>query len=74
VNELTTVLKSDLPLNEKVGKVGVTVQERVTPLLEAATVRVQETIKAATTLREGYKENQQPSNTSSADGLGSRAH
>ena len=67
------MLKSDLPLNEKVGRVGVTVQVRVTPLLEAATMRVQETIKAATTLREGGKENQQPRNAS-VDGLTSRAH
>ncbi|TFY64549.1 hypothetical protein EVG20_g5908 [Dentipellis fragilis] len=48
ITDLSTVLKSEIPLNEKVTKLGDTVQERVKPVLEAATVRVQETIKAVT--------------------------
>ncbi|TFY74172.1 hypothetical protein EWM64_g9840 [Hericium alpestre] len=59
ITDLTEVLKSDLPLNDKVGKLGTTVQERVKPVLEAASARVQETIKAVTAAgkKEAEKEN-----------------
>lgn len=34
-NELTSIIKKDLPLPEKVGRVGREVRERIQPLLEA---------------------------------------
>ncbi|EMD35662.1 hypothetical protein CERSUDRAFT_116400 [Gelatoporia subvermispora B] len=41
INDLTAILTSQEPMHEKVNKVRVTVQDRVHPLLEAATSRVQ---------------------------------
>ena len=46
IHELTGVLSSDAPLNEKAGKVKDTVQQKIQPLLHAATTRVQEILNA----------------------------
>lgn len=44
ITDLRAVVTSDLPLNEKVGKLGETVQEKVKPVLESAKIRVQEAV------------------------------
>jgi hypothetical protein len=45
IHELSGILSSDAPINEKAGKVKDTVQQKVQPLLDAATSRVQEILK-----------------------------
>jgi hypothetical protein len=40
------VLKSDLPVNEKLSKVGTTVQDHVTPILGDAATRFQDAIRS----------------------------
>lgn len=42
IHELSGIVSSDAPINEKAGKVKDTVQQKVQPLLDAATCRVQE--------------------------------
>jgi hypothetical protein len=46
ISDLSGVIKSDLPVNEKVSKVGLTVQNHVTPVLEIAAVRLQDAIRS----------------------------
>ncbi|KAF8261457.1 hypothetical protein EI94DRAFT_1745984 [Lactarius quietus] len=48
ISDLSGVVKSDLPVNEKVTKVCATVQDHVTPVLETAPARLQDTIHALT--------------------------
>jgi hypothetical protein len=48
INDLSSVIKSDLPVNEKVSKVGTTVQDHVTPILEIAAARLQDAIRSLT--------------------------
>ncbi|KAI0064245.1 hypothetical protein BV25DRAFT_1882239 [Artomyces pyxidatus] len=57
ISDLSAVIKSELPPQEKLSKIGDTVKEHVNPLLEAATLRVQEAIKAITAKKEEAKEN-----------------
>lgn len=45
IHELSGIISSDAPLNEKAGKVKDTVQQKVQPLLDAATSRVQDILK-----------------------------
>lgn len=45
---MTNVIKSDLPVNEKVGKLGSTVQNHVTPVLETAAARLQDAMRSLT--------------------------
>ncbi|KAH9041175.1 hypothetical protein EDB84DRAFT_1231467, partial [Lactarius hengduanensis] len=44
ISELSDVIKSDVPVNEKVAKVRTTVQDSVTPVLETAAARLQDAI------------------------------
>ena len=46
IHELSSILSSDIPFNEKASKVKDTVQQKVQPLLDATTSRVQEILKA----------------------------
>jgi len=56
IHELSGILSSDAPLNEKAGKVKDTVQQKVQPLLDATTSRVQEILKAISTRGQETKE------------------
>jgi hypothetical protein len=47
ISDLTDVIKSDLPVNEKFGKLGSTVQNHVTPVLETAQRLFQDAIRSA---------------------------
>ncbi len=42
INDISAILTSPDPLHEKVGKVRETVQQRVNPILEASSARLQE--------------------------------
>ena len=48
ISDLSGVIKSDLPVNEKVTKVRATVQDHVTPVLETAAARLQDAIRVLT--------------------------
>jgi hypothetical protein len=48
ISDLSGVIKSDLPVNEKVNKVRATVQDHVTPVLETAAARLQDAIRSLT--------------------------
>jgi hypothetical protein len=56
ISDLTSVLKSDLPVNEKVTKVRATVQDHVTPVLETAAATLQDAIRAVTARVDAAKE------------------
>ena len=59
IHELSGILSSDIPLNEKVGKTKDTVQQKVQPLLDAATSRVQEILRAISSRGQEAKETAQ---------------
>ena len=46
INDISAILTSQDPLNEKVGKVRETVQQRVNPILEASSARIQEILNS----------------------------
>lgn len=56
IHDLSGILSSDAPLNEKAGKVKDTVQQKVQPLLDAATSRVQEILRAISSRGQEAKE------------------
>jgi uncharacterized protein YoxC len=56
IHELSGIISSDVPFNEKAGKVKDTVQQKVQPLLNAATSRVQEILKAVSSRGQEAKE------------------
>lgn len=56
IHDLSGILSSDAPLNEKAGKVKDTVQQKVQPLLDAATSRVQEILRAISSRGQEVKE------------------
>lgn len=56
ISELSDVIKSDVPVNEKVTKVRATVQDSVTPVLETAAARLQDAIRNLTTRADAVKE------------------
>ncbi|KAI0298656.1 hypothetical protein B0F90DRAFT_1632353 [Multifurca ochricompacta] len=56
ISDLSSVIKSDLPVNEKVSKVRTTVQDHVTPVLETAAARLQEAIRSLTARTEAARE------------------
>ncbi|KAI0252526.1 hypothetical protein BJV78DRAFT_1124606 [Lactifluus subvellereus] len=60
IANLSTVIKSDLPLNEKVGKLRTTVQDHVTPVLDTAAVRLQDAIRSLTARVESATESGVP--------------
>ncbi|KAI0266113.1 hypothetical protein BC834DRAFT_824178 [Gloeopeniophorella convolvens] len=76
IADLSSVIKSDLPLNEKAGKVRATVQDHVTPVLESASARLQEAIRSLTARTEAAageaataaKENGVPLSTENGNG------
>ena len=56
IHELSGIVSSDAPLNERAGKVKDTVQQKVQPLLDAATCRVQEILKVISSRGQEAKE------------------
>jgi len=56
IHELSGILSSNAPLNEKAGKIKDTVQQKVQPLLDAATSRVQEILKVISSRGQEAKE------------------
>jgi DNA anti-recombination protein RmuC len=46
IHDLSSIISSEIPLNEKASKLKDTVQQKVHPLLNSATSRVQEILKA----------------------------
>lgn len=63
ISDLTNVIKSDLPVNEKVSKLGLTVQDHVTPVLETAAARLQDAIRSLTVRVEAAGEDGIPQST-----------
>jgi len=59
IHELSCIISSDAPLNEKAGKLKDTVQQKVQPLLDAATSRVQEILKVISSHGQEAKERAQ---------------
>ena len=59
IHELSGILSSDAPFNEKAGKAKDTVQQKIQPLLDAATSRVQEILKVISSRGQEAKENAQ---------------
>jgi uncharacterized protein YoxC len=49
VHDLSEVLKSDAPLNDKVHRVSATVRERVTPILDVAADAIRTVVQRAET-------------------------
>ena len=68
ISDLSGVIKSDLPVNEKVSKLRSTVQDHVTPVLETAAVRLQDAIRALTTRVDAGGEDCAPQSTENSDG------
>jgi len=70
ISDLSNVIKSDLPVNEKVGKLRLTVKDHVTPVLENAAVRLQDAIRSLTARdaagEDGISPNNEKSNGGSA--------
>ena len=56
IHELSGIISSNAPLNEKAGKIKDTVQQKVQPLLDAATSRVQEILKVISSRGQEAKE------------------
>ncbi|KAH8979835.1 hypothetical protein EDB92DRAFT_1902533 [Lactarius akahatsu] len=56
ISELSGIIKSDVPVNEKVTKVRATVQDSVTPVLETAAARLQDAIRNLTARADAVKE------------------
>jgi hypothetical protein len=59
IHELSGIISSDIPLNEKAVKVKGTVQQKVQPLLDSATSRVQEILKVISSRGHEAKERAQ---------------
>ena len=59
IHELSAIISSDHPLNEKAGKIKDTVQQKVQPLLDSATSRVQEILKVISSRGQEAKERAQ---------------
>jgi hypothetical protein len=70
ISDLTNVIKSELPVNEKVGKLRLTVQDHVTPVLENAAVRLQDAIRSLTARVDAAGEDGIPQSTEKSNGDG----
>ena len=63
ISDLSGVIKSDLPVNEKVSKLRSTVQDHVTPVLETAAARLQDAIRSLTARGDTAGEDGAPQST-----------
>ena len=61
------MIKSDLPVNEKVGKLRLTVQDHVTPVLDTAAARLQDAIRSLTARVDAAEEDGAPRSTEKSD-------
>ncbi|KAF8493427.1 hypothetical protein F5888DRAFT_821854 [Russula emetica] len=68
ISDLSNVIKSDLPVNEKVSKLRLTVQDHVTPVLENAAVRLQDAIRSLTARVDAAGEDGIPQGTEKSNG------
>ncbi|KAI0288354.1 lipid droplet-associated perilipin protein [Russula brevipes] len=68
ISDLSGVIKSDLPVNEKFTKLRSTVQDHVTPILNTASVRLQDAIRSLTERVDAAGENGAPQSTEKSDG------
>jgi hypothetical protein len=68
ISDLSNVIKSDLPVNEKVGKLHLTVKDHVTPVLETAAVRLQDAIRSLTARVDAGGEDGIPQSTEKSNG------
>lgn len=64
---MSSVITSDLPVNEKVNKLRSTVQDHVTPVLETAAVRLQDAIRSLTARGDTAGEDGAPQSTEKGD-------
>ena len=67
ISDLSDVIKSDLPVNEKVNKVRLTVQDHVTPVLDTAAARIQDAIRSLTARVDAASEDGAPQSTEKSD-------
>ena len=67
ISDLSNVIKSDLPVNEKVGKLRLTVQDHVTPVLDTAAARLQEAIRSLTARVDAASEDGVPESAEKGD-------
>jgi hypothetical protein len=67
INDLSGVIKSDLPVNEKVNKVRTTVKDHVTPVLETAALRLQDAIRSLTARTDTGTESGVPQSTENGE-------
>jgi hypothetical protein len=68
IHDIGGVLRADLPLNEKVTKVAIIVQDRVNPLLAAASTGYQEILKVISSKKHEAKEKAEDHVNGHADG------
>jgi hypothetical protein len=71
ISDLSNVIKSDIPVNEKVNKLRLTVQDHVTPVLETAAQRlqaVQDAIRSLTVRVGATEEDGIPQGTEKSNG------
>jgi hypothetical protein len=67
ISDLSSVIKSDLPVNEKVSKLSSTVQNHVTPVLDTAGTLIQEAIRVVTARGDTAGEDGAPQSTEKGD-------
>lgn len=67
ISDLSGVIKSDLPVNEKVVKLRLTVQDHVNPVLDIAGARLQEAIRSLTARVDAASEDGAPESTEKRD-------
>jgi L-cysteine desulfidase len=67
ISDLSDVIKSDLPVNEKVGKLRLTVQDHVTPVLDTTAARIQDAIRSLTARVDAVAEDGAPQSTEKSD-------
>lgn len=67
ISDLSDVIKSDLPVNEKVSKLRSTVQDHVTPVLDTAAARLQDAMRSLTTRVDTAGEDGAPQSSEKSD-------
>ena len=67
ISDLSSVIKSDLPVNEKVSKLRLTVQDHVTPVLDTAAARLQDAIRSLTARGDTAGEDGAPQSSEKGD-------
>lgn len=68
ISDMSNVIKSDLPVNEKVSKLRSTVKDHVTPVLENTSVMIQDAIRSLTVRVDAAREDGIPQGTEKRNG------